>query len=475
MASIFKRRNKYSVVYTYLDKDGNKRQKWETFHTQAEAKKRKQQVEYQQDTGEFIVPTATTLKDLMEEYFSIYGVNNWALSTYEAKRGVYFHYIEPIIGDMRLDEITTRVLDNYYQNLLKVKPVATKYHRPKAETLTPHTIREVHKMLRNAFNQAVKWELMNKNPAINATVPKEDHKERDIWTAETLIRALELCEDEVLSLAINLAFACSLRMGEMLGLTSDCIDVSPEAIENGTAYIYVNKELQRVNRDSLENLGDKGVMHKFAPCGASAHTMLILKEPKTPSSVRKVFLPKTVARMVVEQMERNAEYKELLGDEYMDNGLLFCHNNGRPMEGQLINKALDRLIKENNLPKVVFHSLRHASITYKLKLNGGDIKAVQGDSGHAQVKMVTDIYSHIIDDDRRVNAQKLEEAFYTSVAKHDTEKEPADVREEPQGAEAQEGTEEKEVPVKESDTALLLKLLQKPETAALIKALAASM
>ena len=32
-------------------------------------------------------------------------------------------------------------------------------------------------------------------------------------------------------------------------------------------------------------------------------------------------------------------------------------------------------------PHVVFHSLRHSSITYKLKLNGGDMKSVQGDSG----------------------------------------------------------------------------------------------
>ena len=42
------------------------------------------------------------------------------------------------------------------------------------------------------------------------------------------------------------------------------------------------------------------------------------------------------------------------------------------------------MIQEHDLPKVVFHSLRHSSITYKLKLNGGDIKAVQGDFGHAQ-------------------------------------------------------------------------------------------
>ena len=60
----------------------------------------------------------------------------------------------------------------------------------------------------------------------------------------------------------------------------------------------------------------------------------------------------------------------------------------------------------------MFHSLRHTSVTYKLKLNGGDIKAVQGDSGHSQINMVTDVYSHIIDDDRRKNAELFEEAFY---------------------------------------------------------------
>ena len=62
---------------------------------------------------------------------------------------------------------------------------------------------------------------------------------------------------------------------------------------------------------------------------------------------------------------------------------------------------------------MVFHSLRHSSITYKLKLNGGDMKSVQGDSGHAQVKMVADVYSHIIDDDRRLNAERMEAAFYS--------------------------------------------------------------
>ena len=68
--------------------------------------------------------------------------------------------------------------------------------------------------------------------------------------------------------------------------------------------------------------------------------------------------------------------------------------------------------KQTEYGKSHRNSLRHASITYKLKLNGGDIKAIQGDSGHSQVKMVTDVYSHILDDDRKSNAQLFQDAFY---------------------------------------------------------------
>ena len=54
---------------------------------------------------------------------------------------------------------------------------------------------------------------------------------------------------------------------------------------------------------------------------------------------------------------------DLFGDEYIDNNLVFCSSNGRPMESQVINRAFNKLIKENGLPHVVFHSLRHSSIT----------------------------------------------------------------------------------------------------------------
>ena len=51
MASIIKRKKNYSVVYNYVDENGETKQKWETWHTHKEALKRKAEIENQQHTG----------------------------------------------------------------------------------------------------------------------------------------------------------------------------------------------------------------------------------------------------------------------------------------------------------------------------------------------------------------------------------------------------------------------------------------
>ena len=95
------------------------------------------------------------------------------------------------------------------------------------------------------------------------------------------------------------------------------------------------------------------------------------------------------------------------------------------------------------------------------KLNGGDIKAVQGDSGHSQVDMVTDVYSHIIDEDRRRNAELFEEAFY--------EKKNLDPKMRDETA-----TQTVDVP-DDVDAELLAKVLANPEMKALLASLAKAM
>ena len=153
--------------------------------------------------------------------------------------------------------------------------------------------------------------------------------------------------------------------------------------------------------------------------------------------------------------------KESLGDEYKDYNLVVANALGTPVEHSRITAMFRELIRANDLPKVVFHSLRHSSITYKLKLNGGDIKAVQGDSGHAVASMVTDQYSHILDDDRKTNAVLIEEAFYSGKNLTPGEKKPLPKKD---------PANEQEQPALNPE--LLTKILSNPEMAALLNALA---
>ena len=84
--------------------------------------------------------------------------------------------------------------------------------------------------------------------------------------------------------------------------------------------------------------------------------------------------------------------------------------------------------------------------------------------------MVTDQYSHILDDDRRVNAQRLEDAFYASRAETEEETPVEEVKEETKVTEVD--VEVTEQTQQQADQELLLKLLANPEIAALLKTLA---
>lgn len=92
--------------------------------------------------------------------------------------------------------------------------------------------------------------------------------------------------------------------------------------------------------------------------------------------------------------------------------LIFTYEDNRPLQGGVLTNHFQKLLAKCNLPKVTFHSLRHSSITYKLVLTGEDIKAVQGDSGHSQVDMITEIYGHTLDANRRKTTERFEGEFY---------------------------------------------------------------
>ena len=128
---------------------------------------------------------------------------------------------------------------------------------------------------------------------------------------------------------------------------------------------------------------------------------------------------------VVEELrkvkEQQRENKALLGDEYKDYGLVVAQINGNPYEQRVIDKSFNKLIRKNDLRPVVFHSLRHSSTSLKLKLSSGNIKAVQGDTGHAEARMVTDTYAHGFDEDRKLIAHEMDSGFFSKVGGQEKE------------------------------------------------------
>ena len=247
MASIRERNGKFNVIYSYTNEKGERKQKWETYETKAEAKRRKKEIEYKKEMGSFVVRKCKTLDELITEYVALYGKENWALSTYEGNVSLINNYILPVIGDAKLSEINTRFIERYYQSLLKRRAVINPLNKTsRNEFVSSSTVRDVNKLLRNCFEQAVKWELMEKNPCTHATVPKHKSQKRDIWTADTLMYALSVCEDERLKLAINLSFSCSLRLGD----DDDKIRLNQRKPSKykGLRRFGPEKNLQRINK-----------------------------------------------------------------------------------------------------------------------------------------------------------------------------------------------------------------------------------
>lgn len=129
------------------------------------------------------------------------------------------------------------------------------------------------------------------NSQMHPPISKYKAEEREIWTAEMLMQAIDACENKWLKVAFHLAFAATVRIGELLGLTWDCVDVSEEAIAENRAYIFINKQVERVSRNAVDELDAKEVILIFPSQKKNNKTVRLLKHlRRIPVSGRYIFL-----------------------------------------------------------------------------------------------------------------------------------------------------------------------------------------
>ena len=68
-----------------------------------------------------------------------------------------------------------------------------------------------------------------------------------------------------------------MRMGEITGLTWDCVHISDEEIARDDAFVWIEKELARVDQKAINAVGEKDILFVFPRLmGGKSSTRLVL-------------------------------------------------------------------------------------------------------------------------------------------------------------------------------------------------------
>ena len=119
------------------------------------------------------------------------------------------------------------------------------------------------------------------------------------------------------------------------------------------------------------------------------------QQPKTHRSRRAIALPHTLATLLARHRANQTERRSQQGARWHDNDLINDRGDGKPINPNSLSSAWRRFIKQNQLPTIRFHDLRHSHATLML-LQGIHPKIVSERLGHASIGITLDVYSHIL-------------------------------------------------------------------------------
>ena len=97
-------------------------------------------------------PSEIVRRDFLKIFVNLYGTSKWSPSTFSSKVGTIENYINPLIGDWKLNEITTKKLSAYYNDLLSVPEVPRANRKATGRCVQPANIKKIHDIIRCALN-----------------------------------------------------------------------------------------------------------------------------------------------------------------------------------------------------------------------------------------------------------------------------------------------------------------------------------
>ncbi len=291
--------------------------------------------------------------------------------TYATHRQQVLSHIIPALGRVKLETLRKAHVDRLYADLLR-------------GGLAPSSVRRVHAVLHAALEEAVRGDLIPRNPAAHANKPKVRQGEIEPLDAEQARTFLDAARGDRYEALYLLCLMAGLRQGEALGLKWSDID-----LDAGT--LRVNRQLQRVRRDGEES------------------GRLEFSEPKN-ASRRTVGLSKRAVEALRSHRKRQLEEK-LKAPDYEDSGLVFATGKGTALDAQnIVNRHFKPLLKQAGLPPIRFHDLRHSCLSL-LAQRGEPIRDLQALAGHATAAFTLQRYTHHYESSARRTADTMSEVF----------------------------------------------------------------
>ena len=140
---------------------------------------------------------------------------------------------------------------------------------------------------------------------------------------------------------------------------------------------------------------------------------LRFKVPKTRYGRRTITLPPSAIEALRAHRRRQLELRVALGQGKPDTGaLVFCTIDGEPIAPSRISGAWRDAVVAKKLPRVSFHSLRHAHAS-ALIARGTDVVTVSRRLGHGSLVVTLSVYSHIFEKTDAGAAAAIEAAMQT--------------------------------------------------------------
>lgn len=326
-----------------------------------------------------VVDDGTTLDDFFDIWINEYKYKIICENTKQEYKTVYRKHISPTLGKRKLLEITSLMVRSLINNLDK-------------RGYRYETKNRVRIMLLDIFDKALIDSYVNRNPVKGIKLVRNEKKEIRVLTKEEQIDFFECAAWTFYFNLFVVAVETGLRPGELYALTLEDIDFKNKQIKVNKTLIYQKFE------------GDDGKTYHLGP-------------PKTKASNRKVPITVRCEAALKKQMKQRKvilNRHSVTPIQGFDN-LLFLSTLGTPLNATTYCDAIARVVETINLMKDPLeqmekfsgHSFRHTFATRCFEA-GIQPKTIQAYLGHATLQMTMDLYTHVTEDFKQSEIEKLE-------------------------------------------------------------------